>query len=288
MGQTDSRRSGLLAALGCLLLPGCSALDALNAVVPRGTYVAREGVPYGAHPRQQLDVYLPPQSPRGTAPLVVFFYGGAWSRGERADYRFVGEALASRGIAVAVADYRLSPEVRWRDILQDCAAATRWAHDNARSLGCSPDRLFLMGHSAGGYNAAMLALDGRWLAAAGLQTSQLAGWIGIAGPYDFLPIQDPDTQVAFDWPATPPESQPIHHASAQAPRALLLAPQNDQTVDPRRSTLGLGRRLQAAGGQPRVLLLDRVNHATVLGSLSSPLSWLAPVRDEVVAFVAAR
>ena len=282
------RRSGLLAAVGCLALPGCSALDALNAVVPRGTYVAREGVPYGAHARQKLDVYLPPQPQQGGTPLVVFFYGGAWSRGKRADYRFVGEALASRGIAVAVADYRLSPEVRWREILQDCAAATRWARDNAASLGCSPDRLFLMGHSAGGYNAAMLALDPRWLGAAGLRPKQLAGWIGIAGPYDFLPIIDPDTRVAFDWPATPPESQPIHHVSTLAPRALLLAPEGDKTVDPRRSTLGLGQRLQAAGVEARVRLLDRVNHATVLGALAGPLSWLAPVRDEVVAFVAGR
>jgi acetyl esterase/lipase len=288
MRPTDSRRTGLLAALGCLLLPGCSALDALDALVPRSTYIAREGLPYGAHARQKLDLYLPPQPQPGGAPLVVFFYGGAWSRGERTDYRFVGEALASRGIALAVADYRLSPEVRWRDILQDCAAVTRWAHDHAAALGCAPGRLFVMGHSAGGYNAAMLALDPRWLAAAGLQPAQLAGWIGIAGPYDFLPIRDPDTQVAFDWPSTPPDSQPIRHVSATAPRALLLAPVADNTVDPRRSTLGLGRRLEQAGAQARVLLLERVNHATVLGALAGPLAWLAPVREEVVGFITSK
>jgi acetyl esterase/lipase len=278
------RRHWLLAAAGSLLLPGCSALGALDAVVPRGTYRGREGIAYGPLPRQQLDAYLPLQAD-GTTPLVVFFYGGAWTRGERADYRFVGEALASRGIATLVVDYRLSPAVRWRQVLEDCALAVKWAAGNAASLGCSPQRLFVMGHSAGAYNAAMLALDARWLGAQGLQPSQLAGWIGLAGPYDFLPIVDPDTRVAFDWPGTPPDSQPLAHASAQAPRTLLLAAANDHTVDPQRSTVRLGERLQAAGVETRVRLFDRVNHATLLGALAGPLSWLAPVREEVVGFI---
>ena len=97
------------------LLTACSAVDVLNATVPDDTYRSKADLAYGDLPRQKLDVYLPKQSvadsalTTGGAPMVVFFYGGSWSSGDRADYRFVGEALASQGIVTVVADYRLSP-----------------------------------------------------------------------------------------------------------------------------------------------------------------------------------
>jgi acetyl esterase/lipase len=287
MSHFANRRRLLAGALATFVLQGCSATGALNALSSGNSRLRREGVAYGKHPRQQLDVYLPDAMTAG-APLAVFFYGGAWTRGDRAAYRFVGEALAGEGIATIVADYRLSPEVGWRGILQDCAAATLWAFEQAQALGCARDRIQLVGHSAGGYNAAMLALDPRWLAAHGLAPSQLAGWAGLAGPYDFLPISDPDSQVAFDWPRTPPDSQPLAHVSSRAPRTLLLAARHDQTVDPERNTVMLGQRLAAAGVPVRVQLFDRVGHATLVGALAGPLSWLAPVRQELVGFLAAK
>lgn len=277
-------RRGLLAAGAGAALSGCSATGALDALVPRGTYRFEADIAYGEHPRQRLDVYLPAR-PAPDAPLVVFFYGGSWTRGERSDYRFVGEALASAGVVTVVPDYRLSPQVRWTEILQDCASATRWSFGEARRLGAGRERVHLMGHSAGGYNAAMLALDPRWLRRHGLQPRELAGWIGIAGPYDFLPIGDPDTRRAFDWPATPQDSQPIVHASAQAPRTLLLAARDDRTVNPDRNSATLARRLREAGVPVRLQLLDGVNHVTVIAALASPLRGLAPVRDEVLGFL---
>jgi acetyl esterase/lipase len=271
---------------GALALAGCSATGALDAFVPRDTYRAEEDLAYGSDPRQRLDAYLPIDTAAGAA-LVVFFYGGAWTRGRRQDYRFVGEALASAGIVTLVADYRLSPQVRWMKILADCAAAVRWAFANAVRLGASGERVHLMGHSAGAYNAAMLALDARWLAAQQLQPRQLAGWIGIAGPYNFLPITDPDTQRAFDWPTTPAGSQPLAHVSPQAPRTLLLATADDRTVDPERNSARLAERLQQAGVPVRLRLVEKVNHVTIVGALARPLRGLAPVRDEVVRFVLA-
>ncbi|TWO73208.1 alpha/beta hydrolase [Caenimonas sedimenti] len=276
-------RRAFLCAAGALGLAGCSGVSVLNALAGSG-HRRQEGVAYGADPRQRLDVYLPDTVVAAT-PLVVFFYGGSWSSGERADYGFVGESLASGGVAVAVADYRLSPAVRWQQILADCAAATRWAFDQAPALGLNRRNLYLMGHSAGGYNAAMLALDARWLSAAGLAPAQLAGWVGLAGPYDFLPIVNPEARVAFDWPHTPPDSQPIAHAGGRRSRALLLAPTEDTVVNPVRSTQGLARRLEAAGTPVRHRLLDGVGHGTIVGALAPPLRRLAPVRDEVLAFL---
>lgn len=282
-GVSLTRRSAVLGAAS-VSLSGCSALGALDVVVPRGTYRREAAIAYGPHPRHRLDVYQPLEATAG-APLVVFFYGGSWTQGERADYRFVGEALAANGVVAVVADYRLSPQVRWRDILADCARATRWSLAEASALGADPRRVHLMGHSAGAYNAAMLALDARWLQAQRLQPGQLAGWIGLAGPYDFLPIGDRSTQVAFDWPDTPRDSQPVEHVSARAPRTLLIAAAGDTVVSTSRSTLALGAQLQAAGVPVTVRVFDALNHATVVGALAAPLAGLAPVRQEVLAFV---
>lgn len=270
------------------LLTACSATDVLNATVATDTYTRTEGLAYGPQPRQMLDVYQPKglaSSGLKTAPMVVFFYGGSWSMGERADYRFVGEALASQGIITLVADYRLSPEVKYPVFLQDSALAVRWAFDQAEQYGASPARIFVMGHSAGGYNAAMVALDARWLQAVGLKPSQLAGWIGLAGPYDFLPIGDRKTQVAFNWPGTPADSQPITHVSRASPPALLLAPTQDRVVDPQRSTVSMARRLKASGVRVESELFDTVSHVTLVASMASVLRGRAPVLERVTAFV---
>ncbi|MEZ5702212.1 MAG: alpha/beta hydrolase [Burkholderiaceae bacterium] len=286
------RRRSWLAALGLLpLLQACSPLRLINAVVPDHTHTRLQGMPYGEHPRQKMDVYLPQPRLAG-APMVVFFYGGSWNSGERADYKFVGEALASGGIVAVVADYRLNPEVRYPAFVQDGAQAVRRALDEADGWGVAPGRVFLMGHSAGAYNAAMLALDPRWLQAVGLVPWQLAGWIGLAGPYDFLPIKVPAVQAAFDWPYTPPDSQPLFHArraadnaGAAPARALLLAARIDTLVDPQRNTLALAQALTARGQAVEVALLDGVSHATLVGAMAAPLRGLAPVLETVRRFV---
>ena len=266
------------------LLTACSGADLLNATVPTDTYQAIDGLAYGVEQRQRLDVYRPAKQV-AQAPLVVFFYGGSWSSGERADYRFVGEALASRGIVAVVADYRLSPAVRYPVFLQDSAHALRWAFDHAADYGADPARVFVMGHSAGAYNAAMLALDKRWLEAVDLTPSRLAGWIGLAGPYDFLPIGDAQTRVAFSWPDTPADSQPLVHASAASPRALLLAAEHDTVVNPQRSTVAMAGRLKASGVQVESALYDSVSHVTLLASMASVLRGRAPVLQRVSDFV---
>ena len=280
-----TRRGGLLAGAAALL-SGCSGAGVLNAVAGK-EHQGQQDIAYGPDPRQKLDVYQPLAGNRpATPPVVVFFYGGSWSMGERGDYRFVGEALASAGAIVVIPDYRLSPGVRYPEFVRDSAVAVKWAFDHATELGGSPDNVVVMGHSAGGYNAAMVALDRRWLDAAGLAPQRkLAGWVGLAGPYDFLPIENRETQVAFRWPDTSPDTQPIVHVTPQAPRTLLLAPITDSVVNPQRSTVGLGEKLTAAGVPTRVQLYPRVNHVTLLASMAQPLRWLAPVRSEVLAFL---
>ena len=281
---------GLLAALvAALALVACSPITALNALAPAGTHTRTADVAYGDGPRQKLDIYRPAQpAPTGGWPVVVFFYGGSWNSGARGDYAFVGEALAARGILTLVADYRLYPEVRYPDFLRDSAAALAWGLEHASPLGGNPRRVFVMGHSAGAYNAAMLALDARWLQgnpAGAHHPDELAGFIGLAGPYDFLPMTNEDTQPVFFHPNYPPGSQPVSHVSRTAPPTFLGAARDDRLVDPQRNTLGLASRLQALHVPVTVKTYDGVSHATLIGAFGAPLRWLAPVLDDVVAFI---
>ena len=279
--------SWLAAAVAALaLLAACAPGATLNALAARDTYALTEGISYGPLPRHRLDVYRPAgAAPAGGWPVVVFFYGGSWNHGERADYRFVGEALASRGILALVPDYRLYPEVRYPDFLNDCALALAHGLRNAAPLGGNPKRVFVMGHSAGAYNAGMLALDPRWLRAAGHSPDELAGWIGLAGPYDFLPIKNPEAQPVFFHPNYPLGSQPIAYARRDAPRGLLTGALQDDLVNPQRNTLGLATRLREAGAPVTLKLYENVNHMTLVAALARPLRWLAPVLDDVADFV---
>ncbi|WP_422011508.1 alpha/beta hydrolase [Roseateles sp.] len=278
-----------LVVLAALVLGGtlaaCSPVTALNALAPSDTYT-RTSVAYGSGSRQMLDVYRPTRTaPAGGWPVVVFFYGGSWNQGERGDYTFVGEALAAHGILTLVADYRLYPEVRYPEFLRDSAAALAWGLSHTQNLGGNPKRVHVMGHSAGGYNAAMLALDPRWLAETGHKPAELAGFIGLAGPYDFLPIENPDAKPVFFHPNYPPGTQPIAYAGPNAPPTFLGAAKEDRLVNPQRNTVGLATRLQAAGRPVTVKMYDRVSHVTLIGAFGRPLRWLAPVLEDVSDFV---
>jgi acetyl esterase/lipase len=277
------------AALGAVLLAACSPVRILNDLVPSDSYGLKSGIAYGSQPRQQLDVYQPLAArmpPAGHRPLIVFFYGGTWTHGSRTDYKFVGEALAARGAVVVIPDYRLSPQSTYPVFVRDSALAMKWGFDNAARLGADPTQVYVMGHSAGAYNAAMLALDARWLHEVGADPRQLAGWIGLAGPYDFLPIGDPETQVAFNWPDTPVASQPISHATSAAPRTLLMAATKDKFVDPHQNTEQMADKLRAAGVDVRLREFDDLSHVTLIGAVAKPLEWIGgPVLPPLLSFV---
>jgi acetyl esterase/lipase len=265
-------------------LAACSPLALVNAVSPAGVVQASPDIAYGRDARNRLDVYQPAQGVRN-APVIVFFYGGNWVSGARSDYAFVGRALAARGFVVVVPDYRLYPQVRYPDFLDDSAAAVAWTRREIGAYGGDPAKIFLMGHSAGAYNAAMLALDARWLGKQGLSPATLRGWIGLAGPYNFLPVQNRTTQPVFNAPATPPDSQPLVHAGAGAPPALLIAARNDRLVDPARNTGALAGQLRTLRVPVRELYYDGVSHSTLVASLAPALKRLAPTLEAVEAFV---
>jgi acetyl esterase/lipase len=268
-----------LGALG-LLATSCSPLALLNGMAPKR--LSARSIPYGAGPRRSLDVYVPEQA-RGAAPVVVFLYGGSWDSGAKEDYRFVGGALAAAGFVTVIPDYRLYPEVVFPSFLDDCAAAFAWASAHAAAYG-GGDRVFLVGHSAGAYNAAMLALDPSYRARAG--SGPLAGTVGIAGPYDFLPVQTAELKAIFGQPPTPPATQPIDHVDGRNAPMLLLAGSADTTVLPR-NTQRLAARIRSAGGPVQSRLYPGIDHKEIIGAMGLPFRFLCPTWRDCTGFISA-
>ncbi|MCS0503290.1 alpha/beta hydrolase [Ancylobacter mangrovi] len=259
---------------------------ALNTLSRLEDVVATTGLAYADGPRHGIDVYAPRGASEGTGrPVVVFFYGGGWEEGERALYRFVGAALASRGIVTFIPDYRVYPEVRFPDFLKDGARAVRWVRDHAARFGGDPARLVLAGHSAGAHIAAMLTFDPQWLAGEGLDARRdVAGLAGIAGPYDFLPLHSATLKAIFGPEPERALSQPINFVTGREAPAFLATGANDDTVEPA-NTQRLAARIRERGGRVTTRVYPRVDHRTVLGAFAWPLRLLAPVLDDVSVFV---
>ncbi|HEX8401847.1 MAG TPA: alpha/beta hydrolase [Allosphingosinicella sp.] len=265
------------------LAASCSPLKTFNALVPKdgGVAVAARDQAFRDGPRGRLDLYAPrAASPGAKLPVIVFFYGGSWNAGAKEGYAFVGRALAAQGFVVAIPDYRLVPDAHYPGFLEDGAAAIRWVRANAGRFGGDPTRIVLVGHSAGAYNASMLAVDERWL---GTDRGAVRGFAGLAGPYDFLPLDSPATRAAFGRAPDLKATQPVTHAGPGDPPALLLVAGKDRLVFPRNAER-LGAALKAGGVPVEIRTYDRVGHVGIVTALARPFRGNAPVLRDVAEF----
>lgn len=280
-----SRRIAL-AGLSAVFLAGCERVGffAANAPAAFGSYRRQANIAYGPDPRQRLDVYVPASAAASLRPVVVFWHGGRWRYGDKADYRFVGAVLAEAGYLTVVANYRHYPEVKMPSFMQDAALAALWAAAHAEEYGGGRDRLYLMGHSAGAHLAALVTLDPRYFAAAGQAAPHIAGVIGLSGPYDFLPLLEPDVQDMFGPPPLYPVSQPINFVRPDAPPMLLVHGLKDETVRPKNS-LNLAAALSALGVPVTLKLYPKLGHADTVAALTALLRGRAPTLADIKTFV---
>jgi len=264
------------------LLNGLDRVSALS-----GPRQVASGIAFGPAPRLKLDVYAPAGARAGASlPVVVFFYGGGWVGGARGDYGFAGRAFASQDFVTVVPDYRLVPGVRFPTFVEDGALAVRWARDHVAQYGGDPDRITLSGHSAGAYNAAMLALDPHFLRDAGVDPKVVKAAALLAGPYDFYPFTEQRGRDALGaWPR-PLETQPIHFSRADAPPLLLMAGTADTVVRPYNSER-LAARLKALGATAELRLYPGKSHVDLVKSLSVPFRNDTPALADSVAFLRA-
>ncbi|MCC5066875.1 alpha/beta hydrolase [Xanthomonas campestris] len=256
-----------LVLLGSLTLSACSSVffGGINAATSREGVIEHRNEVFDPALGLALDVYQPRNALN--APVVVFFYGGTWKRGTRQNYSWVGRSLARQGVVALVADYRKYPQVGLDGFMTDAAKATAWGYQHAQAYGGDPTRVAVMGHSAGAHIAGLLVTDRRWLQAQGLRPQQLCGFVGLAGPYDFSPMTDPELIEVFGTsPAQQAASQPVVHADGDEPPMLLLHGQDDRVVEPRNST-SLAAAERRVGVQANTTFYPGMGHMGLVLSL---------------------
>lgn len=177
----------------------------------------------------RLDLYRPAAIAPGGAPLLLWFHGGGLETGDKQEERQITFArrLAAEGNAVALANYRLSPSATYPAYIEDAAQATAWAVQHASSFGCDPRSLYVGGESAGGYLTAMLAMDSRFLSAAGAGEENVAGFIPMCGQmmthFTVRKERGGWNGLAID----ADEAAPIHHIRASTRPLLILVADQD-------------------------------------------------------------
>jgi acetyl esterase/lipase len=257
----------ILLSLLAPLLAACSPLAALNVLVPERGFERTEAIAYGPLSRHHLDVYVPHAQAATPLPVVVFFYGGAWQGGNRGEYLFMAQALASQGFVVVVPDYRVYPEAKYPVFVEDGALAVTWVVRNIARHGGDPGRVVLMGHSAGAHIAAMLAYNRRFLDAH--SRDAIKGFVGLAGPYDFRP-SEAVIETILGAEGGSELAMPAHWVRGGESPSLLVTGDQDTRVDPG-NTDRLARRLRAVGSPVEVRHYPSLSHSTVLVRFASPL-----------------
>ena len=260
-------------------------LSIVDRVAGGGSDAQRAGtaIAFGGH-AQTLDVWVPKQPRDAPRPVIVFFHGGGWVKGDRDAYAFAGRAFASRGFVVVIPDYRKVPEVRFPAFIEDGAQAIRWTRENVGKFGGDPDRIALAGHSAGAHTAVTLALDPRWLEAAAVAPDAVKAAVGLSGPYDFYPFDKKRSIDAMaQWPE-PRDTQPIEWARASAPPMLLITSSEDTVVRPY-NTENLAAKLRGVGAPVETENYEGLSHEDVVVALSKPFRGKAPVLERSVTFL---
>ncbi len=207
----------------------------------------------------RLDLYYPANTK--DYATVIWIHGGGLTEGSRS----IPGKLKNQGFAVATIDYRLSPGVKSPIYVEDAAAAVAWIYKNIERFGGSPDRIFLTGHSAGGYLAMMLGLDKHYLAAHGVDADRIAGLIPLSGQAitHFTVRKErgmSDKQPLID------EMAPLYHVRPDAPPMLLVTGDRDLELLGRyEENAYLWRMMKIAGHKATELQeLKGMNHGTMV------------------------
>lgn len=277
-----------------LISSACSPVKVLNAIVTDDTYQLTSDVNYGSLPRQKLDIYTPSvlskkahtHSSATSTPqqVVIFFYGGNWDSGEKEDYKFVAEALASQGYIVVIPNYRIYPDVLFPELMHDPALVAKWAKSNINQYGGDANTIFLSGHSAGAHLAVMLAVNPEYLAKVALKPSDFVGVIGLAGPYDFLPLKSERLKTIFGDAAQQLKSQPINFVDGKNPPMLLAIGLKDGTVWPRNS-YNLANKIKDNKGLAKVVEFKDYGHVDMVAKLAKPLRGDGALLKSIVDFI---
>lgn len=244
--------------------------------------------------KRRLDLYRPSAA---EWPVIVFVHGGGWTEGDKRltvagddVYGNIGRFYAGRGIGVAVINYRLMPEVGWKEQVEDVRRAVGWVRDRVAAYGGNPEQIFLMGHSAGAHLASLAALEIR------KDMPNVLGVVAVSGAA--LDLTD---QVTYDlgediryyekrfkgadetdeWKTV---ASPLSRVSAEAPPFLLLYA-GGESKGLQRQTRRLAEALERTGVPTRLVVVPGESHSRIVLTLSRPDKTAGPA---IIDFVAKR
>lgn len=269
-----------------------SALAVVNGITTNGGVGVSKNILYGDQPSQDLDIYYPKplaQAMKNESaitkdyPMVVFVHGGSWETGSKEEYAFVGQSLAQAGYVTAVINYRKAPSHVYPDYVKDAAQAIAWSHNNAKSLHADPERLAVIGHSAGAFNAVAAIANEDFLAPYGMKPKDIRSVIGIAGPYSY-DFRNYDSETAFAANATPDEVMPDRRIKGEQPPYLLLTAEKDKVVYDT-NAIKMTEALKAAGVKVENGVIKGASHATSIGAMAPSLRWVNDVRAQVLTYL---
>lgn len=235
--------------------------------------------PYGSNSRQKLDLFTPKSGVTSETKVVVFFYGGGFQTGSKADYEFVADTLARQGFIVVIPDYRLwsrsnPSRHQWPTQIQDGVSVVGWCRANLRtSTGARP--VCLIGHSAGGIIAKHLVFDEQWLG------ERVRGAVGMAGASDFDALNRPDL---LPWDYFPVGSEATRNVTAHVDGSelpILLQHGLADTVEPPSQTELLEAAIVAAGGAVAPKYYAGLDHTGLIAGLHR-LTQRADVRNDII------
>jgi acetyl esterase/lipase len=272
---------GLIVATGIGLFFYSPALlvDSIDRIASRGDMAkVADGMAFDDE-GNRLDIWASSSKAKTPRPVLVFFYGGGWAHGTRTEYSYAARPFVEAGYIVVLPDYRKVPKVRFPGFVADSAAAVKWVQANISKFGGDPDRVSVAGHSAGAYNALMLALDKQWLGDRPVQAA-----ISMAGPADFFPFTTKRGKDAMgQWP-DPAQTQPISFARSDAPPILLIHGSADTVVRIRNANSLLSKQ-KAAGGDISLVALKGASHNDLVLALGTLFRSRHPVVGESVRFL---
>jgi acetyl esterase/lipase len=223
-------------------------------------YRSGDGLTDAMRERCRLDLYYP-QNVKGY-PTIVWFHGGGLTGGGKS----IPTALMNKGVAVVAANYRLSPRAKAPEYVEDAASAVAWTFVNIEKYGGSRKRIFVSGHSAGGYLTSMIGLDKRWLKAHKIDADEIAGLVPFSGQAVTHSTIRRERGIDARRPVID-DLAPLYHVRKDAPPLLLITGDRDKEMLGRYEENAYFWRMMKEVGHPDVRLreLQGYDHGGMAG-----------------------
>ena len=275
-------------ALSLLALPfsGCTSLSLGIANTPahffKGSVI--KDIIFDTKTELALDIYQPKGQTKESLPVIVFFYGGSWSFGDKSDYAFVASYLADQGYVVVVPNYRLYPDVRFPAFVEDSAHALNWVHASIDKYSGDPQQIYISGHSAGAHIGSLLTAGPEEFGVNKDTQDAIKGFAGLAGPYSFIP-KAAEFKAIFESTAADDyrPMQATSYIDGSEPPMFLQYGEDDKTVYPI-NVERMQAEVKRHNGCVAVKQYKGLDHVDMVGVFSVFKRYQAPVAKDMVSF----